>query len=83
MSASAASPGSSDAPVSIFEDDETDAAREGWQLGVDVPRDAFGIVETGARHFIACLLGEATPVLTAEHARHVLDVDPEGLRVDR
>ena len=63
-----------DAPVSIFEDDETDAAGEGWQHGVDVPRDAFGTVEVGARHFIGCLLGEETPVLTAQHARHVLDV---------
>ena len=34
----------------------------------------FGTVEVGARHFIGCLLGEETPVLTAEHARHVLDV---------
>ncbi len=25
-------------------------------------------------HFIGCLRGEATPVLTAEHARHVLDI---------
>lgn len=63
-----------DAPVSIFEDDETDAAREGWRPDVDVPRDAFGTVEVGARHFIGCLLGEETPVLTAQHARHVLDV---------
>ena len=63
-----------DAPVSIFEDDETDAAREGWQHGVDVPRDRFGTVEVGVRHFIGCLLGEETPVLTAQHARHVLDV---------
>ena len=63
-----------DAPVSTFEDDETDAAGEGWQHDVDVPRDAFGTVEVGARHFIGCLLGEETPVLTARHARHVLDV---------
>jgi predicted dehydrogenase len=63
-----------DAPVSIFEDDETDAAREGWQHGVDVPRDGFGTVEVGVRHFIGCLLGEEPPILTAEHARHVLDV---------
>ena len=34
----------------------------------------YGVVETGARHFIGCLLGEETPVLTAEHARHVLDI---------
>jgi predicted dehydrogenase len=25
-------------------------------------------------HFVSCLRGEAAPVLTAEHARHVLDI---------
>ena len=63
-----------DAPVSVYTDDESDAALEGWTRDVEVPRDAFGTVAIGARHFIACLLGEATPVLTAEHARHVLEV---------
>ena len=63
-----------DAPVSVYTDDESDAAREGWAQNVEVPRDTFGTVEMGSRHFIACLLGEETPVLTAEHARHVLDV---------
>ena len=63
-----------DAPVSIYTDDETDAATEGWVHDVDVPRETYGVVETGARHFVACLLGEEQPVLTAEHARHVLDI---------
>jgi predicted dehydrogenase len=63
-----------DAPVSVYTDDETDAALEGWTHNAEVPRNEFGTVELGARHFIACLLGEETPVLTAEHARHVLDV---------
>jgi predicted dehydrogenase len=62
-----------DAPVRIYTDDESDAAREGW-ADAEAPVDPFGVVETGARHFIACLLGEVQPVLTAEHARHVLDV---------
>lgn len=63
-----------DAPVSVYTDDESDAALEGWARDVEVPRDTFGTVAIGAQHFIACLLDEATPVLTAEHARHVLDV---------
>jgi predicted dehydrogenase len=63
-----------DAPVRIYTDDETDAATEGWADAGDVPRDPFGVVETGVRHFVACLLGEAQSVLTAEQARHVLDV---------
>ena len=60
--------------MSVYTDDESDAALEGWARDTEIPRDAFGTVQIGARHFIACLLGEATPVLTAEHARHVLDV---------
>lgn len=63
-----------DAPVSIFRDDETDAGLEGWNHEVQIPPDEVGVVEAGARHFLHCLLGEETPVLTAEHARHVLDV---------
>jgi predicted dehydrogenase len=63
-----------DAPVSLFEDDETDAAREGWRENVNVPRDELGTVEMGARHFIGCLRGEEEPVLTAQQGRHVLDV---------
>lgn len=63
-----------DAPVSVYRDDETDAATEGWVQNVEVPRDEFSVVQIGARHFIGCLLGEEAPVLTAEHARHVLDV---------
>jgi predicted dehydrogenase len=63
-----------DAPVSVYTDDESDAALEGWAGNVEVPRDPYNTVQMGARHFIGCLLGEETPVLTAEHARHVLDV---------
>lgn len=63
-----------DARVSIYTDDESDAATEGWARDVAAPRDDVGVVETGVRHFVACLLGEERPVLTAEHARHVLDV---------
>ncbi len=62
------------APVSLYIDDDTPAASEGWHDDVDVPVDAHGVVETGIRHFIDCLGGETTPLLTAEHARHVLDI---------
>jgi predicted dehydrogenase len=60
-----------DAPVSVYRDDGEEGS---WTHGVEVPGDDFNTVESGARHFLACLLGRETPVLTAEHARHVLDV---------
>lgn len=63
-----------DAPASLYLDDDGPGANERWTDGMDVPTDPNGVVETGVTHFIACLRGEATPILTAEHARHVLDV---------
>jgi predicted dehydrogenase len=64
-----------DAPVSIYRDDPDDANVSGeWTHGVEVPGDEFNTVASGARHFLACLLGRERPVLTAEHASHVLDV---------
>jgi predicted dehydrogenase len=63
-----------DYPISVYTDDDSDAAREAWDMDVEVPPDRYGVVENGVRHFIACLLGEETPVLTAEHARHVLEI---------
>jgi predicted dehydrogenase len=64
-----------DAPVSIYRDDPDNADDAGeWTHGVEIPADEFDTVASGARHFIACLLGRETQVLTAEHARHVLDV---------
>jgi predicted dehydrogenase len=57
-----------DAPVSVFEEPGS------WRPATEIPRDAIGTVEAGARHFIACLLRREQPVLTAQHARHVLDI---------
>jgi predicted dehydrogenase len=63
-----------DAPASLYLDDDGPDAREGWLDGIDVPMDDVGVVETGIAHFVACLRGDADPILTAEHARHVLDI---------
>jgi len=38
------------------------------------PDDGLGVIEAGVNHFVACLRGEETPILTAEHARHVLEI---------
>jgi len=63
-----------DAPVSLYIDDDSPLGLEGWLEDAQVPTDDVGVVEAGLRHFVACLRGESKPVLTAEHARHVLDV---------
>ena len=63
-----------DAPVSLYVDDESPAAREAWTHGLEIPVDDVAVVEAGIRHFIDVLSGEVEPILTAEHARHVLDI---------
>jgi predicted dehydrogenase len=63
-----------DAPVSLYIDDGTPDADEGWSDAIEIPADDVGVVETGVRHFIDVLRGGAEPLLTPEHARHVLDV---------
>ncbi len=62
-----------DAPIQIF-DATGDLEVQGWRPAEEAPRDEHGTVEAGARHFVACLLGDEAPVLTAEHARHVLEI---------
>jgi len=61
-----------DAPAMVY--DASADPIEDWMPVREMPSDEFGVVEAGARHFIACLLGAETPVLTVEHGRHVLDV---------
>jgi predicted dehydrogenase len=65
-----------DAGASIYVDDDSPLGLEAWTHDVipPPPPEPWPTVETGVAHFVACLRGETTPVLTAEHARHVLDV---------
>jgi len=62
--------------ASIYADDDGPLGLEGWMHGVQPPPpdEALGVVEAGVVHFVAVLRGEDAPILTAEHARHVLDV---------
>ena len=63
-----------DAIVSLYVDDDGPLGLEAWTHGVNVPMDEVSVVEAGVRHFVACLTGDEQPVLTAEQARHVLEV---------
>lgn len=65
-----------DSAASLYVDDEGPSAKEGWEHGIHPPPppEARPVVETGVAHFVACLRGEEQPVLTAAHARHVLDL---------
>jgi len=52
------------------------ALARGWNHGLTAPPppDRFPVIGRGAEHFLACLAGDEKPILTAEHARHVLEI---------
>jgi predicted dehydrogenase len=65
-----------DGPVDIALRDSGPLGVEGWLNGVAAPEASGGghLIGAGPEHFIACLLGEESPILTAEHATHALEI---------
>jgi predicted dehydrogenase len=67
---------SADAPVQVFLADPSVHAVGGWVAQVQPPtrEPALGVLVAGVAHFVDCVLGRIAPVLTAEHALHVLEI---------
>jgi predicted dehydrogenase len=66
---------SANSPVDIFASGESGDG--GWKEGVRPEGEApvvEAVIPTGPVHFVRCLRGEEEPVLTAEHALHVLEI---------
>lgn len=63
------------ASIEVYTRDEENDGAEGWR--VEAPSTAGpvdNLIGMGPAHFVACLRGEEQPVLTAEHACHVLEI---------
>jgi len=64
-----------DAPIDLFRRDEGPNPREAWQQAAPPrPNPVPNLIQTGPAHLVACLEGTEAPVLTAEHALHVLEI---------
>lgn len=63
-------------PVDIYRNDETPVGVSGWMNDVPLPTrsSVVDILAAGTEHFIACLEGNEQPILTPEHATHVLEI---------
>ena len=63
-------------PVDLFLRDDSLLGVEGWLNGVASPNPGpyNHLIAAGVPHFVACLEGTEEPVLTAEHATHVLEI---------
>ncbi len=58
------------APAEIYSLAEGSWHTDDWSA----PSDEQPLIGAGVEHFVACALGRERPVLTAEHARHVLEL---------
>lgn len=68
-------------PIDIFIRDESPLGIEDWQTAAPPMASPHGnLIGAGVPHFLGCLRGEESPILTAEHACHVLDVMLAALR---
>ncbi len=63
-------------PVDVYRHDEAPAGVSGWMNDVPPPvrSSVLDILAAGTEHFIACLEGNEQPILTPEHATHVLEI---------
>lgn len=67
---------SSSAPIDVYRTDDSIHGLEGWVAGVRQPSRGpqLNTLLAATAHFIDCLEGVDTPVLTAQHALHVLEI---------
>jgi predicted dehydrogenase len=63
------------APIELWLRDESPEAAEGWtEVLPSGPSRAANLIMAGPEHFVAVLQGSEAPILTAEHAAHVLEI---------
>lgn len=65
-------------PIDYIQRDPTPAGISGWQKRVSPPSPVGHagehLIGSGPRHFVSVMCGEQEPILTAEHAIHILDI---------
>ena len=62
-------------PSDLLIRDESPLGIEDWQsVAPPNPSPHGNLIGAGVPHFVACLRGEEEPILTAEHACHVLEI---------
>ncbi len=64
-----------DEPIDVFFRDQRPGAVEEWQaMAPPTPGVVPNLIQAGPAHLVACLEGREEPILTAEHATHVLEI---------
>jgi predicted dehydrogenase len=64
-----------DEPIDVWQRDERLGGEERWEKAAPpTPSHVEHLIQAGPEHFVAVLEGEEAPILTAEHAAHVLEL---------
>lgn len=63
------------APFDLWRRDESPAANEQWTEAVPSgPSQSTNLIQAGPEHFVAVLTGKEAPILTGNHAAHILEI---------
>lgn len=66
------------APIDMVVLEQTPEGGETWQPAAPPDHTDLSLIQSGPAHFVACLEGTETPILTAEHATHILEIIREA-----
>lgn len=58
--------------IDLFQPESSASDPEGWSRTGPEPDEP--LLHSGPRHCVSCIPGESTPLMTAGHALHVLDI---------
>lgn len=65
-------------PIDYIQRDPSPAGVQGWQKKISPPspigHPGENLIGSGPRHFVSVMEGTQEPILTAEHAIHILDI---------
>jgi predicted dehydrogenase len=65
-------------PIDFYQRDPTAAGLQGWQRRISPPSPVAtpgeNLIWSGPRHFVSVLEGAQEPILTPEHAIHILEI---------
>ncbi|MBA2520286.1 MAG: Gfo/Idh/MocA family oxidoreductase, partial [Chloroflexia bacterium] len=62
------------APIDLLRLQHQPDVYEEWEQAAPPERTDLSLIQVGPAHLVGCLEGTETPILTAEHATHVLDI---------
>ena len=62
------------APIDVLFLQNQPDVTEAWEQAAPTEHTPLSLIQVGPAHLVACLEGTETPLLTAEHATHVLEI---------